>query len=98
MNKPTIPEVLDLFIAYKNKPENICWGNLHIVLDDQNVADIFVDFCKNQALEKGDEDGVRLCNILLSMSKTQRLKISREVSKASDSSPTRLTHILKHNK
>ena len=36
-DKPTVPEVLPLVRAYYQKPGNIVGGNLHLVLDDENV-------------------------------------------------------------
>lgn len=73
--KPTIPEVLPLVQAYYAKPGNIVGGSLHIVLDDCNVDDSHVRYCIDDAREKGDDDGVRLGELLLRMSKTQRSKL-----------------------
>lgn len=75
--KLTVPEVLPLVEAYYDKPNNGAGGNLHIVLDDGNVEDSHVEFCLNQARRYGDLDGVALAEILLKMSKTQRLKLYR---------------------
>ncbi len=55
MDKPTIPEVIDRFRAYH--AWNLTWGSLHIVLDDGNVDDDSVAFCKGWALEHGDAEG-----------------------------------------
>ena len=76
--KVTIPMVLDDFQAYHSKPENSVWGSLHIVLADENVSDGNVRFCEKWAEERGDDDGVRLARVLLSMSRTQRLRLSRK--------------------
>lgn len=73
--KPTIPDVIDRFRAYHE--QNPSWGSLHIVLDDQNVADGHVDFCIGWADEHDDPEGFHLANILRGMSRTQRLKLSR---------------------
>ena len=75
--KPTIPEVIDRFIAYHGLPENAAWGSLHIVLEDDNVDDSSVRYCIDYALERGDKEGAELAKILLRMSKTQRLKLGR---------------------
>lgn len=72
--KPTIPEVLDRFRAYYE--DNPAWGSLHIVLDDQNVADHHVEFCVQWAIENNDPEGEELGRLLLRMSRTQRLKLS----------------------
>ena len=73
--RPTVPEVLPLVLAYYAKPGNGAGGCLHIVLDDDNVDDDSVRFCIDYAAECGDEDGVYLAQVLLHMSRTQRLKL-----------------------
>lgn len=75
--KPTIPDVLPLAQSYYAKPGNSVGGSLHVVLEDDNVEDSHVELCRMIALEAGDEDGVRLADLLLRMSKTQRLKLAR---------------------
>jgi len=73
MNKPTVPEVLPKVQAYyQNNPAG---GNLHIVLEDGNVNDSHVQFCLEQASRKGDNEGVDLAQLLMRMTKTQRLKL-----------------------
>lgn len=74
--KPTIPEIIPLLKAYVSKPENGVGGSLHIVLEDGNVNDSHVAFCRNLAQNAGDADGVVVADMLLQMSKTQRRKIS----------------------
>lgn len=71
--KPTIPEVIDRFRAYYKL--NPMWGSLHVVLEDMNVNDADVEFCRNWAIEHSDPEGAELAEILLRMSKTQRSKI-----------------------
>lgn len=51
-------------------------GSLHIVLDDNNVEDGHVEYCIKYAHEQGDEEGRLLGELLLRMSKTQRLRIA----------------------
>jgi hypothetical protein len=75
--KPTVPDVVPLVRAYYGKPGNEAGGSLHIVLDDCNVDDADVRFCRDTAAERDDDDGVALADILLTMSKTQRLKLAR---------------------
>lgn len=74
--RPTIPEVMPLVQAYYAKPGNFTGGSLHVVLDDGNVSDSNVEFCISHARARADEDGVRLGEMLLRMSKTQRSKIA----------------------
>lgn len=76
MGKPTIPEVLPLMYAYRDKEGNSVGGNFHIVLDECNVDNGSVLFCLERAREAGDADGIALGEALLQMSKTQRSKLS----------------------
>lgn len=75
MSKPTVPEVLPMVRAYYSKPGNIVGGSLHIVLEDGNTKTDDVRFCRVQAKERGDIDGVVLAELLLKMSRTQRKKL-----------------------
>jgi hypothetical protein len=72
--RPTLPEVRDRFKAYFAR--HFDWGSLHIVLDDQNVRDADVKFCIEHAREKGDQEGEDLARTLLTLSRTQRLKLA----------------------
>lgn len=72
--KPTIPEVLPLVRAYYAKG-NYAGGALHIVLEDGNVKDSDVRFCISWARQENDADGLALAELLLKMSKTQRIKL-----------------------
>lgn len=76
--KPTIPEVLPLVRDYYAMPDNGAGGSLHIVLDDGNVEDGSVEFCRDWAVDHDDHDGELLAEVLLRMSKTQRSKLYRE--------------------
>ena len=75
MTKPAIPDVLPRFVAYYRAHPS--WGSLHVVLDDGNIEDVFVRGCAEYAREQNDAEGGALADILLTMSKTQRGKISR---------------------
>lgn len=73
--KPTIPDVYPFVLAYYAKPGNSVGGNLHLVLEDGNVSDRDVAYCREIALERGDADGADLAERLMGMSKTQRRKL-----------------------
>lgn len=73
----TIPDVLPLVNAYVSKKGNQLGGNLAMVLSNDNILDSNIQFCLNQAEEKEDCEGVNLANLLLKLSKTQRLKICK---------------------
>lgn len=73
-NQPLDVEQLNLFKAYKRKHSE--WGNLHIVLADRNIKDGHVASCRAQCVQQNDAEGLVLCNILATMSKSQRIKLS----------------------
>lgn len=71
----SIPDVADRFRAYHAREP--VWGALHSVLDDQNVNDASVLYCIEEANRRGDTEGAELGAILLTLSKTQRIKLGR---------------------
>ncbi len=75
-DRPSVTDVLPLALAYYAKPGNEVGGFLHVVLDNKNVEDDFVRQCQKQAEAAGDADGVELAELLLQMTKTQRLKLA----------------------
>jgi hypothetical protein len=87
VSKPTVPEVLPLVRAYCAKPGNWNGGSLHIVLADDNVSDSDVQHCIEWARERGDDDGAALGEILLRMSKTQRLRLASRYLDSDDPCP-----------
>ena len=73
-SKPTVPEVMPLVRRlYERNPVGCC---LHIVLDDGNVEDHSVEFCIDQAHDRGHEECLELAKILFRMSRTQRRKLA----------------------
>lgn len=74
-SRPTVPEVRELVDAYYEHAGNTAGGNLHIVLDDFNIADHHIQFCLELASEMGDDDGVEIAEKLLQMTTTQRRKV-----------------------
>jgi hypothetical protein len=76
--KPSItPELIARIQAYWNLPGNGVGGSLHVVLDDGNVEDVQVRGSRDSALGKGDAEGAAILDVLLTMSRTQRTKLSR---------------------
>lgn len=75
MDKPTVLEVLQLVRTYYAKPGNGAGGCLHLVLDDGNIQDNHVEFCRDYARQENDDDGVILATSLLKMSLDQRKEI-----------------------
>ncbi len=74
-NRPKVPDVVPMAVAYHQKPGNGAGGNLHAVLDDSNIRDDDVSFCLSVCRERGDADGAKLAEALLRMTKTQRGKV-----------------------
>ena len=58
-------------------------GNLHIVLDDENIANHHIIFCLNESVKEKDWLCVEICNELLQMSYKDRLKLVRKYSEYS---------------
>jgi hypothetical protein len=83
-DKPTIPDVKPLVIAYLRRPHNCVGGSLHIYFDDGNWHRDHIEGCREYAIERGDKDGIELCNILIRMSDTQRIKIYRNCYRWAD--------------
>jgi hypothetical protein len=79
--KLTVLDVRPVAEAYY-QAGHVCGGNLHIVLDDGNVEDGHVLFCKKAAHEAGDAVGEQLADLLLQLSKTQRMKIYNTMRRA----------------
>lgn len=77
MSKLTIPEVVERFAGYIRK--HPAWSCLHIVLDDGNIGNDSIEFCIGCAEREGDTEAVELGQLLLRMSKTQRLKLPSAV-------------------
>lgn len=79
-DRPSItPEMVERFAAYFDTDPT--WGSLHIVLADDNVEDHFVDFCIEYARKAGDVEGEALAHILRSLSRSQRGRIDRKVTR-----------------
>ena len=74
-NKPLTVEDSHRFADYYKA--NKGWSNLHIVLDDKNVKDKHVAACMEFAAGEGDNEGYYLAELLLGMSKSQRMKLAK---------------------
>lgn len=80
--KPTVPEVLPL-VRSLYRGLDLCTrdsggvgGHLHIVLDDGNITDSDVRFCLDEARHDKCATCVKIAELLMQMSRTQRAKIS----------------------
>jgi len=72
--RPTARDVAPLVRRYYEDLGNCAGGSLHIVLDDNNMDDDSVRFCIENAIDREDLEGLSLGIVLLSLSKTQRIK------------------------
>lgn len=75
MAKITVPEVNNLIDYIYEKSFTGCC--LHITLDDYNIEDSSIRFCLKTAKEVNHLDCYAIGLVLLTMSKTQRLKLAR---------------------
>lgn len=76
-SRPTVERVVGLVRAYRSLPENDCGGSLHIVLDDRNLEDSHVAFCRDYAIERHDIDGAMIAGLMLQMTRSQRARVYR---------------------
>lgn len=73
-----VKEVFPIFKAYIDKHGSE-WGGLHVILSDRNISDRHVKACLKEAVDREDKETAELAEILLSLSKTQRGRIAKEV-------------------
>jgi hypothetical protein len=60
---------------YNLREKNSCGGNLHIVLDDDNVETYHISSCIDSCIEDNDIDGIALASLLLQFGEADRLRI-----------------------
>lgn len=83
-DRPTVPEVLPLVRELYRESE--AGGPLHIVLDDGNISDEYVQWCINEAIPQYGENWhatpdpvrdlcYRIAAMMLQMTTTQRRKL-----------------------
>lgn len=75
-DRPTAPELIALVQELYRQPGHSVGGCLHIVLDDGNIGDDNIRFCINWARKAGCSLCASVGFLLLSMTKTQRGKVS----------------------
>ena len=83
----TAREVAEIAKAFYNMPGNECGGNLHVVLDDLNTEDRWVQSCIDSAVEDRDFPAWVLGQILLKCSKSQRSRAAQHVYDGRDDDP-----------
>ena len=77
-NQPLSKEDFSRFARYQRD----MGGNsvFHIVLENKNIKDSHVQFCRELAVKHNDQEALELADILLSLSKSQRLKLANKLS------------------
>lgn len=66
----------DQYLLFKSYHEReLCWGSLHIVMDDGNLEDSNVQFCMNWARVENDADGFMIAVILSEKTIEERQKL-----------------------
>lgn len=68
-------KVMNLVDAYYALEGNICGGNLHIVLDDENLEDNHLQWCAGLAYGRGDHQAMDIVHLMLFMTMKQRKKV-----------------------
>jgi hypothetical protein len=73
-----VTTLLPQFHHYRDThPAGLVGGNLHVVLDDLNLEDGYIEECIRFAEEEGDTEGAELGRIMLRLSMTQRRNLAR---------------------
>lgn len=58
--------------SFKEIKGNAAGGVLHIVLDDGNLEDSYILFCKEEAIKKNDKLAIKICDELLMLTHDER--------------------------
>lgn len=66
--------VTKLIAEYDQIPENLCGGNLHIILDDGNIEDHHILSCYTYCKDKKDYLGMLICSLLMDIDESEREK------------------------
>ncbi len=72
-----ISEIMPMIREYHDN--HLSFGTLHVVLEDENIKDKHINFCFQESLREGDQDGMLLSLLLLDMNKKQRREIIRKI-------------------
>ena len=76
-DRPTVPEVLPIAKTYYDR--HSLGGSLHVVLEDGNLGDGHIEWCREYARTEGDAEGAALASMLLGMTGTQRRCVYRSL-------------------
>lgn len=78
--KALLPPVVELCNEYLAMPGNGSGGSLHIVLDDGNLQDHHIQYCRDFASDRGDWRGAVLADKILALTRSQRHRLLRKIT------------------
>lgn len=70
-----IGKLANLIAEYYKKEGNGCGGNCHLILDDGNLEDSDIQFCKGYCAHANDDDGLYIMREMLSLNPEERQKV-----------------------
>jgi hypothetical protein len=71
--KPTLPEVRPIIEAWYARPENGAGGELHVILDDNNMERSFL--VHTIASDRHGDEAKWICNVLLMLTPSQKRRL-----------------------
>lgn len=71
---PTVEKMAEWIEWWYTFPDHGAGGNLHIVLDDENVEDHHLTWTRGYCDERGDQTGSNLCLLLRRMTEDDRYR------------------------
>ncbi|TCG09342.1 hypothetical protein BZM27_05945 [Paraburkholderia steynii] len=75
MNKPSEHFLRMMVAAFYELPGNCVGGCLRIVLDDDNLEDHHVRWCREEAQKRNDQDAMFMCDVLMLYTEDERFEI-----------------------
>jgi hypothetical protein len=78
--RPSTLEIEPLLTDYLAKPGNAMGGALNLFVDGGHAMEDDISFCRQRAIDTGDLDGMRLADLLLLMTVTQRTVLQKRVA------------------
>ena len=78
-DQPSVREVTALAGEFYGHDGNGAGGSLHIVLDDGNVEDHSVQFCREYAGKEGDALGAAMADLLMRLSPAMRYRVYERI-------------------
>ena len=77
-------ELVNRIVEYYKKEGNECGGNCHLVLDDGNLEDSDIQFCKGYCAHADDNEGLSIMSCMLQLNPEERQKVYDVASTLTD--------------